>query len=87
MAIMEERTHLAKWGNSRATRIPSQIIKQLGLDDDQDLTVTIRDGAIVLTPVKQQPTTIQELFADWHDDGQRDHELDWGKATGHELPW
>ncbi len=29
-------------------------------------------------------TKIQELFADWEDDGLRHQELDWGKAEGEE---
>ncbi|MCT3256751.1 PbsX family transcriptional regulator, partial [Lactiplantibacillus plantarum] len=29
MELIKEQTRLAKWGNSKAARIPSQIIKQL----------------------------------------------------------
>ncbi|MDF3266404.1 AbrB/MazE/SpoVT family DNA-binding domain-containing protein, partial [Lactiplantibacillus plantarum] len=76
-----------KWGNSKAARIPSQIIKQLKLDDNQDMTITIENGSIVLTPIKKTPTNIHELFKDWQDDGKRDHELDWGKSEGNELQW
>lgn len=87
MGTLKDQTRLTQWGNSKATRIPSHIIKQLGLKDNQPLTVTIQNHSIVLTPIKKQPTNIHELFADWQDDGQRDHELDWGKAEGEELPW
>ena len=87
MELIKEQTCLAKWGNSKAARIPSQIIKQLKLDDNQDMTITIENGSIVLTPIKKNPTTIHELFKDWQDDGKRDHELDWGKSEGNELQW
>ncbi|MFT8633348.1 MAG: AbrB/MazE/SpoVT family DNA-binding domain-containing protein [Liquorilactobacillus ghanensis] len=87
MEFIKEQTRLAKWGNSRAVRIPSQIIKQLKLDDNQDMTITIENGSIVLAPVKKNPTNIHELFEDWQDDGKRDHELDWGKSEGNELQW
>ena len=30
-------------------------------------------------------TNIQQLFAEWEDDGLRHQELDWGKAEGEEL--
>ena len=30
-------------------------------------------------------TNIQQLFAEWKDDGIRHRELDWGKAEGEEL--
>ncbi|GAA3622243.1 AbrB/MazE/SpoVT family DNA-binding domain-containing protein [Secundilactobacillus similis] len=85
MASIQENTHLAKWGNSRAARIPSKIIEQLNLTDNQDLTVSIHDGSIVLTPIRKEPTNIHELFADWQDDGVRDHDLDWGKPVGREF--
>ncbi|UQS84271.1 AbrB/MazE/SpoVT family DNA-binding domain-containing protein [Bombilactobacillus thymidiniphilus] len=87
MALIQAQTRLAKWGNSQAARIPSQIIKKLQLADNQELDVTVENGAIVLTPVRKQPANIHELFKDWHDDGIREHELDWGQATGDELPW
>ena len=50
MELIKEQTRLAKWGNSKAARIPSQIIKQQKFDDNQDMTITIENGSIVLTP-------------------------------------
>ena len=70
MEPIKEQTRLAKWGNSKAARIPSQIIKQLKFDDNQDMTITIENGSIVLTPIKKNPTNIHELFKDWQDDGK-----------------
>jgi len=87
MDAIVEKTRITQWGNSKATRIPSRIIKQLGLKENEPLTVSIKDNAIVLTPEKKEPKNIHELFADWQDDGQREHELDWGKAKGQELEW
>ncbi|MFD1455666.1 AbrB/MazE/SpoVT family DNA-binding domain-containing protein [Levilactobacillus lanxiensis] len=87
MVVTQEQTYLAGWGSAKAVRIPSKIIKQLNLTDNQELTVTVQDDSIVLTPVKKQPVNIHELFADWKDDGKRNQELDWGKMEGHELPW
>lgn len=87
MDISPEETHLSKWGNSQATRIPKKIIDILGLKDNQKLTVKVQGDSIILTPVKDHPTNIHELFAGWKDDGIRDHELDWGRSKGKELPW
>lgn len=87
MNNIKGQTRITQWGNSMIIRIPSYIVKQLGLEDNQTLTVTTRNNSIVLTPIKKQPTNIHDLFADWQDDGQRDHELDWGKAEGNALPW
>lgn len=87
MATVKEQTHLSKWGNSHATRIPNKIIKQMHLKDNQTFDISIKDNAIVLTPIEKQPQNIHELFEGWEDDGIREHELDWGKPQGKELPW
>lgn len=84
MPALEERTHLAKWGNSQAARIPKSLIEQLHLEDNQEFEVSVKDGSLILKPVEAKPSTIQELFANWKDDGIRDHELDWGEPQGEE---
>lgn len=86
MTLIKEHTRLSQCGNSKAVRIPSRVIKQLQLDDNQDMTVTIENGSVVLTPVKKEAANIHDLFRNWQDDGQRDHELDWGSSEGNELP-
>lgn len=85
--IIQEYTTLSQWGNSKATRIPSSILKALDIDLNQKFSISIKDQSIVLTPENQQPSTIHELFADWEDDGIRHGELDWGQAQGGELEW
>ena len=87
MATIKTQIHLSKLGNSKVAEIPSKIIKQLNLTDNQELTVTAKDGSIVLTPVKRKPTNIHDLFVDWEDDGKCEQKLDWGEAKGQELPW
>ncbi|WP_288530679.1 AbrB/MazE/SpoVT family DNA-binding domain-containing protein [uncultured Secundilactobacillus sp.] len=87
MERIREQTRLAKWGNSKAARIPNKIIRQLKLDDNQYMIITIENRSVILTPIKKNPINIHELFEDWKDDGKRDHELDLGKSEGNELPW
>ena len=72
MELIKEQTRLAKWGNSKAARIPSQIIRQLKLDDNQDMTITIENGSIVLTPIKR----IRLIFTNY---------LRTGKMTGNVI--
>jgi len=72
MAAINERVCLTKWGNSQAVIIPSSVINQLHLTDDQEFILTIQDKSIVLTPVLKRPRDIHELFAGWQDDGNRD---------------
>jgi len=72
MAAINERVCLTKWGNSQAVIIPSSVINQLHLTDDQEFILTIQDESIVLTPVPKRPRDIHDLFAGWQDDGKRD---------------
>ena len=84
---IQEYTTLSQWGNSKATRIPASVLKLLNIDVNQKFSVSVQGQSIVLTPETTQATSINELFADWEDDGLRHHELDWGKAEGEELSW
>lgn len=38
-----------------------------------------------LESIQTEASTIQELFANWEDDGIRQAELDWGLPQGKEL--
>ncbi|WP_304057602.1 AbrB/MazE/SpoVT family DNA-binding domain-containing protein [Levilactobacillus namurensis] len=87
MQEIHSKSHLAKWGNSQAVRIPQAIVQELNLTGHEELTISVKDGSIVLTPTNKIPNTIQDLFADWHDDGNRDSEYDWGEPVGRELKW
>lgn len=87
MPVTNEQTHLSKWGNSHAARIPSRIIKELHLEENQTFDILLHNDEIILKPVKKRPKNIHDLFKGWEDDGIRDRELDWGKAQGKELKW
>lgn len=43
--------------------------------------------SLVLTHKTEKPSTIQELFSGWEDDGFRHKEVDWGRSEGNELKW
>ena len=85
--IIQEYTTLSQWGNSKATRIPTNILKLLNIDVNQKLLVSVKDRSIVLTPESQNPSSIHDLFAGWEDDGVRHREIDWGESKGEELTW
>lgn len=79
-------TTLKEWGNSQATRIPNSILKKLNLAKNQKFAITIsKSGEIILTPINDKPKNIEELFANWTDDGYREGELDWGESEGNEI--
>ena len=80
--LIQEYTTLSQWGNSKATRIPTNILKLLNIDVNQKFLVSVKDRSIVLTP-----DSIHDLFAGWEDDGVRHREIDWGESKGEELTW
>lgn len=85
--VVQEYTTLSQWGNSKATIIPTSILKLLDIDVNQKFKVSVKDKSIILTPEIQKPTNIHELFEGWQDDGIRSSEMDWGKSEGNELSW
>ncbi|MBR7927112.1 AbrB/MazE/SpoVT family DNA-binding domain-containing protein [Aerococcaceae bacterium zg-ZUI334] len=85
--VIKEYTTLSQWGNSKATRIPANVLKKLNIDVNQKFLVSVKDQSIVLTPEIQKPTSIHELFSGWEDDGYCSQELDWGQAEGNEISW
>lgn len=81
------KTKLSKWGNLNATRIPRNLIEQLGWKENENLSINIENNSLVLKPVSNRPANIHELFAGWKDDSKRDTETDWGESKGNELKW
>ena len=82
--IINEYTTLSQWGNSKATRIPTSVLKLLNIDVNQRFLISVQGESIVLTPEVKQLNTIYELFSNWEDDGIRHKELDWGEVKGKE---
>ncbi len=42
-------THVQRWGNSLAVRIPKAFAEEAGLQANDEIEITVRDGQIVLT--------------------------------------
>ena len=56
------KTKLIKIGNSCGVRLPKTIIEECGFKEE--LNLTVRQGAVVITPVVQPRTGWRELVAD-----------------------
>jgi antitoxin MazE len=50
---MELHQEIGKWGNSLGLRIPSAVAESIGLRQGDDVSIAVRDNAIVITPSKQ----------------------------------
>lgn len=59
---------IQQWGNSAGLRVPSTVLKELGISLGDTLTLDIADGAIVLKPVSRKPRyTLADLLAQCDD--------------------
>lgn len=50
------KIQIGKWGNSLAVRIPSNVVKDLGLADGANLDITTAEGAMILKPARRRRT-------------------------------
>ena len=77
---MNKELSLSKWGNSTAVRIPKEILDQAHLHQGDTVSIHLREGAIVIEPVRKKPTLEQLL------EGYEAGEIaDWGNPQGQEA--
>lgn len=62
------KTHIQKWGNSLAIRIPKSFAAGLGFADGSPAEISLEDGTIAIRPDRDRLWTIDELLAGVTDD-------------------
>lgn len=77
------KIQIGKWGNSLAVRIPSNVVKDLGLADGANLDITMTEGAMVLKPVRRRRTehSLDDLLAGVSADTLHRRSA-WGRPVG-----
>jgi antitoxin MazE len=78
------QSHIRKWGNSLAVRIPKTFADAVGLTDDSPVEITIKDGQILIRPVQTQVYRLHNLLAQVTPDNIHG-EIDTGFAVGREI--
>lgn len=76
------QTHIAKWGNSLALRLPSYIARESKLTEGSTVQIEIRDGSLIVTPVRKK-FKLSSLLAGM-EPRMRHEEFDWGAPKGDE---
>jgi antitoxin MazE len=74
---------IAKWGNSLALRLPRHVVQDTNLTEGAAVELTVRDGSIVITPVRKK-LDLDTLLAQMTPDNQH-AETDWGEQRGGEV--
>ena len=77
-------THVQKWGNSLAVRIPKAFADEIKLVENASIQMMLKDGALMIFPEQQTDWSLEDLLADVTD--QNTHgEWETGSASGKET--
>jgi antitoxin MazE len=79
---MEMRTHIAKWGNSLAVRLPKAIVDQIDVADGTAVEITVESGALTLRPAVPR-YVLGDLLTDMTPQAMQEA-FDWGPDRGRE---
>lgn len=83
-----EVLRVQKWGNSQGIRLPKKILKDLGIDINDKIEISLNDGEIILRKVKKY-IDLDDLFKNYKGDYREDFaEFEFfGEAQGREFKW
>ena len=83
-----EVLRVQKWGNSQGIRLPKKILKDLGIDINDKIEISLNGEKIILKKVKKY-TSLDDLFKDYRGDYRKDFdEFEFfGEAQGREFKW
>jgi antitoxin MazE len=73
-----------KWGNSLALRIPKAFALEVGLREDAAVDVSVRQGHLVVSPLKAPAYNLSDLMAGVNRRNLHG-ETDFGPAVGREA--
>lgn len=75
---------MQRWGNSLALRIPKSFAREVGLQEDSPVELSLVKGKLIVRPVKEESPTLEELLRSVTDDNLHG-EWDTGPAVGKEV--
>ena len=78
------RTHLKKWGNSLALRIPKAFAIEIGLKQDSPIELSLVNDQLVIKPVAETQLTLEQLLAQVTEDNLHE-EIKTGESVGKEV--
>lgn len=77
------KTKIQKWGNSLAIRIPKPFAMEIRLDDNSEVDVSIKNGQLVVDPIKKT-YDLDDLLKAVKKDNVPDM-IDFGPPVGKEI--
>jgi antitoxin MazE len=77
-------THVQKWGNSLAVRIPKPLADEVGLKENSPVQISLHDRQLVVVPVLKPALSLETLLTQVTD-ANRHGEISTGPAVGGEA--
>ncbi len=78
------RTRIQKWGNSLALRIPSAFAKEVRLEQDSLVEVSLKGRSLLVKPVREEGYRLDQLLEGVTEDNIH-QEVDAGGPVGREA--
>ena len=66
-----EVLRIQKWGNSQGIRLSKKLLKDLGIDINDKIEITLNGEEIILKKVKKY-ANLDDLFKDYKEDYRKD---------------
>ena len=77
-------TSIQKWGNSQGVRIPKMLLDAVKWSENEEVTITVYDGKLIIEKAKKEKESIMELFENYEEE-YTPEEVDWGEPKGKEV--
>jgi len=79
------KTHIQKWGNSLAVRIPKVFAEEIGIEAESEIELTLINGVLVIkVPESANEYKLEDLVAQITDEN-RHSEVSTGSSVGNEA--
>jgi antitoxin MazE len=78
------QTRVQKWGNSLGVRIPRSLAEQIGLGAGTEVSLSTKDGQLMVKPALPTRLSLDELMAGVTDNNLHSS-VDTGSAVGVEI--
>jgi len=78
------QSRIQKWGNSLALRIPKSFAREIGLDRDVPVNVSLEDGKLIVARITEPPLTLERLLEQVTEDNIH-REVGTGPVIGEEA--
>lgn len=78
------QSRIQKWGNSLALRIPKSFAREIGLDRDVPVSLSLEDGRLVVAPMTKSLQTLEQLLEQVTEDNIH-REVYTGTRVGQEV--